>query len=361
MTNVLVTGASGFVGYHLVKRLSESGCNVRCLVRKRSDIGLLKQYEPHLAYGDIRDRALVKSAVHGVDVVYHAAGLTKALRVKDLFAINQQGSECVASCCAERDAPPTLVYLSSLAAAGPGNHVSADHVPRPVSAYGESKLAGEVAVSSYAGIVPTTIIRAPMILGEADRVGLNMFRSIARWGLHFVPARHEFSASVIHAEDLTNAAILAAARGRRIEPGDETHSGIYYAAADQQPSYAELGRMIGRALGRNETRIIYAPKSAVRGIAAISSAISSCLRMPFYLNLDKAREITAGSWTCSAVELKHDTGFYPSKSLVSRIEQTIQWYLDNGWLRDPKLSSLPTATSRRITSDKPLGQPSSAR
>lgn len=343
MSDALVTGASGFIGGHLVRRLYEDGNRITCLVRPTSDCSQLTQFDPEFVTGDVTDPESLQRAMASADVVYHLAGATKCLRSRDLERVNIDGVRHVAQTCAACANPPTLILVSSLAAAGPTNtdrmRIESD-APIPVSKYGHSKLAGEYEAMRLADRVPTTIIRPPIVLGEADRDGLTMFDSIARWNLHFVPGMSDELFSVIHGDDLAEALILAAKKGNRVQPS-ESAAGIYFAASNETPTYAQLGQMIGQAVGREHVHIIHHPKPAVWAIAAINELSSQIRRRPHILGVDKAREATAGSWACDASALQRDTGFTPACSLRERLAQTVQWYFQKGWLkpiREPALA-----------------------
>ena len=108
--------------------------------------------------------------------------------------------------------------------------------------------------------------------------------------------------------------ILAAERGRRLPPRGQPDShgpqGYYFAACEEDPTYADLGRMVGEALGRRLVVVIPTATPLVWMVAGAGEAISRIRHDPLFMNLDKAREITAGSWLCSAVP--------PPMSWVSR-------------------------------------------
>ena len=141
--------------------------------------------------------------------------------------------------------------------------------------------------------------------------------------------------SVIHADDLAHLLILAAERGRRLPPSDQNGAsagqGYYFAACEQDPTYAELGRLVAESVG-HRVLVIPTVMPVVRTVAVVSEAVSRLSRLPMPLNIDKVREITAGSWVCSAQTAKNDLGFEVGAPLIERLRQTVQWYREEGWL-----------------------------
>lgn len=337
MTRALITGASGFIGYHLCKKLNELRIETTCLVRPSSNRTLLDPLDCRFAIGDVTDRQSLANALSDddFDVVYHLAGLTKALAHKQLLAVNERGAHNIAAACADQANPPTLISLSSLSAVHPAKNqkpVDQHSTPAPVSSYGKSKLAGEHAVRSFASRLPITILRPPIVLGEADPVSVTMYQSIANFSLHVHPCWKDNLFSVIHASDLANACVLAAQNARRLSES-EPSDGLYYPANDEAYSYADLGRMIGESLGKRKTWVVRTPSPFVWAIAGVNELISQVRRHPTIVNWDKAREATAGSWICDNSQLKQDTGFATAASFADRIAQSVAWYRDQEWLR----------------------------
>lgn len=99
---VLVTGANGFVGSHLVERLLDKRYQVKCLVRKTSNLRWLSGLEVEYAYGNISDKNSLKEAVKDVDLVFHSAGLTKAKTREEYFKANAEGTKNLIEACLEK-------------------------------------------------------------------------------------------------------------------------------------------------------------------------------------------------------------------------------------------------------------------
>ena len=119
MARYLITGATGFIGGHVAERLARDNHQLRCLVRETSRLEILEPLGAELVYGSITDRDAVESAVEGMDVVMHVAGMTSAQRYQQMLSVNRDGSWHVARACASQARPPVLVVVSSIAAAGP--------------------------------------------------------------------------------------------------------------------------------------------------------------------------------------------------------------------------------------------------
>lgn len=331
----LVTGANGFIGEHLVRALLKHGDAVRAMVRRESAGAPLKALGAEVVLGDVSQPQSLPPAIAGVDAVFHLAGLVKALSRDELFNVNEGGTRNVAHACAGRTTPPVLLLVSSLAAAGPAH----DGQPRterdpaePVSDYGRSKRAGEIAALDLSGQLPLTIVRPAATFGEGDLNSLPMFHLAARHGVYAAPGLKHRRLSLVHADDLAEALWLAARHGKRAGPHQDAAEGCYFIAADPAPEYDELGRLIGEAVGRRRIRIVHAPDWLIRGAGAASQWLARLRGRPTIFNLDKMREASAGSWLCSAERIRNELGFRVERPLGDRLRQTADWYASHGLL-----------------------------
>jgi nucleoside-diphosphate-sugar epimerase len=340
MAKVLVTGASGFIGAKLTERLVERGDDVTCLVRATSNRSALAPLGVRFATGDVRDPAAVRSAVGESEIVYHLAGLVTAFRARDLVAVNAEGFRNVAAACAGRATPPVLVSVSSLAAAGPSppDRARTESDPaRPVSHYGRAKREAELIAEQYAVEVPITIVRPPIVFGEGDLLMRNVFRSIFRYGVHLAPGVARSHYSLIHVRDLVEALVLSAERGTRLSPAGAEQTdpprGYYFVATEDQPTFAELGSMIGTSLGRTSVCILRSSGPVLLwAAAALAEAVARLRGQPYIFNFDKVREARAGNWVCSTGTIRRDLGFSPQTPILDRLRQTADWYLQQNLL-----------------------------
>lgn len=335
MARALVTGATGFIGRHLVERLAKDGTDVRCLVHQNEQAGRLPVPGVELVRGNVTVLDSLVEAVRGVDIVYHLAGRTLALSAGEFHQVNAEGSRNLAAACAAMPSPPVLVFVSSLAAAGPSTAdrpLVEEDSPAPVSEYGRSKWAAERALRSFASSVPITVLRPPGVFGSREKYMLALFRSASK-GWNIVPVRTPLRMSFVHVEDLVDGLILGAKRGGRLsfDAGDASR-GVYYVAFDESPTYSELGTMIGSVLGRVSLTTVRLPSAVGFAAAGVSEVIARARRRPSLLNLDKMREAAAGMWTCDPARARRELGFRPRTTLIERLRETAEWYLAEGWL-----------------------------
>ncbi|HET6882936.1 MAG TPA: NAD-dependent epimerase/dehydratase family protein [Pirellulales bacterium] len=333
---VLVTGATGFIGGHLLPLLRDCGATIRAMIVPGEDDARLRTLGIEVMVGDVRSDESLQAAVEGVDAVFHLAGLLAARNLRQLLEINEVGTSKVAQACANRTTPPVLLLVSSLAAAGPapkGGPRTETDPPRPVSNYGHSKRAGELAAMRWAGRIPLTVVRPPMVFGEGDLNSRWLFLPIARTGIHAVPGLQARSVSLIHVDDMCRALCLAAQRGERVEQDDDgTAKGVYFLASENDLDYGELGQMMGAAVGRSRVRVVHAPGWLGYCAASAGELASRVFRRPTLFNVDKMREALAGDWTCSPARSERELGFSVARTLPERFAQTAQWYIDRGLL-----------------------------
>jgi nucleoside-diphosphate-sugar epimerase len=320
----LVTGATGFVGSHLLEALRRHGHAARAMVRSPAKAAALGIADVEWAEGDLRDETALHRACEGMDLVFHVAGLIAARSEDEYFAVNRDGTARLLR--AAQDARARFVLVSSLAAAGPttpGRPLIGGEPPRPVTPYGRSKLAAEEVVRGAADQMPWTIIRPPTIYGPRDREMLRIFRAAAL-GLAPVFGDGSQELSLIYAPDLALALIAAGTQ-------TSTIGKTYFAAHSEIVTTRQLVGRIGAAMGRR-VRVVAVPSALARIVLHVTGAVARLTDRPSILSPDKADEFLQPAWTCDPRPLEHDTGWRAEHDLDSGARATIDWYRRCGWL-----------------------------
>ncbi len=330
----LVTGGTGFLGCNFVKYLLDRGWRVRCLVRPNSRYAMLKEMGAELMLGDFSQEEKLKEATNDVDVVFHAAGCVATLSLEKVMEVNCQYTENLARICAERKNPPVFVYVSSLAAAGPSTSRrphEEDDPCKPVSWYGKSKYATEIMLRGYAEKLPITVIRPPILFGPYDREVRKWFETIHNTGIFFIPFIRSFRFSMAYVEDACQLLVLAAEKGERMMKEPKTlGQGIYYVSQTEHPTYMEMGKIFGKALGRKLTFIMPISPIVMRIICNVSGYRARRTGKVTTLGMDKYREVAAGSWSCSADKARKQLGFHNQGTLQEQCNITAKWILEQG-------------------------------
>ncbi len=326
---VLVTGASGFIGGNLVRRLLERGDQVACLVRRSSDLGRLPRAGLELVRGDLSqdDDRQWTQALSRVEVVFHLAGVTRALRPRDYLAGNPQiTANLLAAMEARAPAHARLVYLSSQAAAGPCAQppgIDEDDEPRPVSAYGRAKLAAERLVLEAGSRRWVCVIRPPAVYGPGDLEFLELFRWIQR-GVTALNGLKPLPMSLVHCHDLVEAMLLAA-------DSDQARGRVYFVTDGEAHTFAGIAQAAAEALGRSPLRI-KVPLHLVWLLTRLNGLLGRLRGSALYLNPDKWLEIKQAGWLCHGDRARRELGFTPAWNLARGMVHTAEWYRRAGWL-----------------------------
>lgn len=325
---VLLTGANGFVGSHVLDRLLAQNLSVAVLLRPNSDRRLITS---QLARVEVREGALdqpaaLDAALEGVTHVIHCAGATKALTAEGFFAVNQLGTRNMVAAVNRRGGQiQRLVHISSLAAAGPAladKPRRESDPPQPVSDYGRSKLAAEREVTEGCR-ADWTILRPPAVYGPRDAEFLRLFKAAK---LHLAPrfGGGRQPLSLVYVEDLA-AAIVAATR--HANAARET----FFVTSAEVVSTAELARVIAEVSGC-WTLPLPLP-GAVLWLACQSAEMLARLRKrPSVLSAQKWAELKAPGWVCDGTRFRGEVGYECRTLLRAGAAKTLDWYRTEGWL-----------------------------
>jgi nucleoside-diphosphate-sugar epimerase len=316
----VVTGATGFIGWHLCERLRDAGWSVRAVVRP----GTAKPVPPGV---ERHESALVASqlgsAFDSTAVVVHVAGTIWAPNEATFFRVNAGATREVAQAASQAGA--RLVYVSSQAAAGPSGPDTLRRetdVPQPCSAYGRSKLAGELAIRQVHDL-RWTILRPVAVYGPMDRNFLAVFR-LARAGIFPVPSSLATPYMLIHVSDLVAAIECAIGSAAAVH---ETMF-IGHPSVHSTESFLEA---VAAAVGR-PCRPFVMPRLLLRALAA-AGTVAMHLGRPPVLDHSRLRELTAGRFICDVGRARAVLGFEAAIDLPEGFARTAAWYREQGLLR----------------------------
>ena len=224
----LVTGATGYIGSHIVERLLEQGHEVRALARKTSDLSHLKTTGAEIVFGDIEDYDGLVSAVDGIDVVFHAAARVMPGwgKWEDFERETVKGTENMLEASAEAGIS-RFVYISSSTVLGEASYgeTPADEFAAPElttfkydTFYDHAKLQGEKLSLDYhkQGKLPVTIVRPSMVYGPGwdllcDRCYRQFSPPIVVW-----PGRSNPRTAIVYVTDVADCIILAATSDKAV-------------------------------------------------------------------------------------------------------------------------------------------------
>jgi nucleoside-diphosphate-sugar epimerase len=318
----LVTGATGFVGSHLVEALVRRGYAVTALVRSPGKASLLNALGVTQVQGDLEHRAALREAAAGQEVIFHVAGLIAARDEVEFLRGNRDGTANLLEA-ATAGGSPRFVLVSSMAAGGPsprGTPLDGSEPPAPVTQYGRSKLAGEEVVR--AGSLPWTIVRPPMVYGPRDREVLKVFKLAGAFTPVFGDGSQELSA--IYGPDLAESLIAAGTAAGTVNR-------TYYACHPEVFQSGDFVRKVGATMGRS-VRVIPLPRWLAVGALSLTGTAARLAGRATILTTDKAHEFFQPAWTGDPTPLMRDSGWTPTHDLDTGLAATAAWYREQGWL-----------------------------
>lgn len=325
---VLITGASGFVGYHLISEALAANLEVYAAVRPGSNLKHLEGLPVHYIHLDYISVEKLRSSLNeiGIDYIVHAAGTTKAKTESDYNKINAGYTKHLAIAASTLDKPlEKFVFVSSLAALGPqknlGSQIENHTVAQPVTSYGKSKLLAEAKLKKIQGL-PLLVFRPTAVYGPREKDIFILFNSINK-GLEPHIGRFPQQLSFIYVTDLAKLIISSLQSGVINKSYNVTDGEVYdrYALAN-----------LAKEILQKRTLKFHLPVAVVSALASLLDKIYAKSSNTPALNREKMAELTAVNWACNINELKKDLNFKPSFNLERGLLETLTWYKANKWL-----------------------------
>lgn len=327
--NYLITGATGFVGPHLIKRLVSDGHTCRCLVRPGSEDKVADVSGFTVVPGDITKPETLMGVADGIDCLLHLATLGHmsnfSVTEEMFYSINVEGTRNIMSE-ALRAGVGKIVHCSTVAAMGICNDVPAteDTTCNPHHAYGRSKLQAEKDVLKMVSAknLPAVIIRFSMVYGPGDPRDILKLTRMAAKGLFPKVGNKPKLTPLIHVDDAISGLLLAADKGR---PGE-----VYLITNRQSEPFDRIREIIQEALGRRKSALYIPEWAALTAASIIEKSFLILKKSPPVAR--KNIESTLADRVFSIEKATRELGFDPRVDPVKGLRDTVLWYRENQWI-----------------------------
>lgn len=323
---VLITGASGFIGFHLIEAALEKNMDVYAGVRKSSDISHLTHLPISFIYLDLSSSNSLFEEMREkrYDYIIHAAGITRAKTEIQYNIVNADYTFNLALAVQHSAIPiKKFVYISSLAALGPLDNVNEEidesTIPRPVTGYGKSKLLSEAKLQGLT--MPLVILRPTAIYGPRDTNIFIMFKSIKK-GFDPYIGKIDQRLSFIYVKDVATATINALTG---------PNNGAYNLSDGNSYSRYALANYV-KLFMKKKTIKFHLPHGLVKILAITLETTGRIFNKIPVINEDKLNELTGKNWVCSIEKAKRELGFKPVYNLEAGVKESLEWYKKYNWL-----------------------------
>lgn len=331
---VMLTGATGFVGGHVLKVLLEEGARIRCLVRRGREHLIPDSDLVEITTGDLRDPDSVDACASGCDAIFHVAADYR-LWVPDpsaMFAVNVQGTRHVLNAARKNDVK-RVVYTSTVGTLGIPMDGSAGNEETPVSfkdmvgPYKQSKyLAEQEALRAAQDGLDVVVVNPSTPVGPGDVKPTPTGKMILEFLQRRMPAYLNTGLNLIHVRDVAHGHLLALKRGRRAER---------YILGNQNLTLREIFEMLSRITGIPAPRIRL-PRLPVLLLAYVSHWWSLWItkkepRIP----LDGVRMAAHHMFFDSSKAVRELN--LPQTPVWEALREACEWFHQNGYVNGRKL------------------------
>lgn len=301
---IVITGATGFIGGVLAKRLTSTNWQIRALGRSASCHKRSKNITAEWVTGDLEDLESLQRLVAGADAIVHCAGAVRGAVQMDFDRVNVDGLTNLVQIAAEQNPAPHFLLISSLAAKEP-----------QLSHYAASKLKGEQVLASSSGDMFWGVLRPPAVYGPGDREMRPLFEWMFR-GIAPLIGSDKNRVSLLYVEDLAEAIVCWLHNGKQQQRLYELHDGHL-----DGYSWQEIIEVVERLRGKSILRANI-PVSCIKMMALVNLKFTTIFNSSPMLTPGKVRELTHPDWVADNTRLSRETGWVPRVSLEKGLRYT---------------------------------------
>jgi nucleoside-diphosphate-sugar epimerase len=302
---IALTGATGFIGSTIARRLVTEGWKIKALKRADSDRSLLAGFDVHWVEGALEDVDSLSRLVRGVEAVVHCAGAVRGATQDHFNRLNVEGVARLVHAAARQHPLPRFLLISSLAAREPD-----------LSFYASSKRQGEVVLAAQAGQMQWSVLRPPAVYGPGDKEMLPLLRWMAR-GFAFVLGSGDGRISMLYVDDLAEAVLKWLQDVHFQEAVFELHDG--------QPdgyTWQDVIDTVGHLMAKR-VRCVPVPLIVLKVLAGLNLQTARMLGYAPMLTPGKLRELRHPDWVCDNTAITRETGWTPRVLLEEGLRRTL--------------------------------------
>ena len=339
MKKILITGANGFVGSHLVDEGVRRGYQIYAGVKSTSDLRFIKKHDfktfpLNLHKPQNIQKNLRKFKEKGIQFEYviHCAAITKPKKIDEFYSGNSEFTRTFATALKEEHPEfKKFIYISSMSAQGPGDGKSFKPVtelqkPNPFTPYGESKRQAELYLREIQDL-DYLVFRPMAVYGPRDRKFMLRLIAMMNKGFEVSLGSAKARSAVVYVSDLTKLMF----DGLESDVSRESFNisdGHYY-------PQIQINRTLRKELGV-KTLSIRIPRWFLLSVSYAFYYGNKFIQKPLHLSPFKIKELTALNWSVDISKAKKMLDFYPQYTLEQGVKETVNWYRNSGDSSEPK-------------------------
>lgn len=323
-SKILITGATGFVGAHLLENLVNLDINVRCFVRSSSTLSVNNE-RVEIFEGDLLNPSDCYEALNGIDIVYHIAGLGLS-RIKENPTFNEVSTRTLLDSAERHDKQITIIYLSSIKAVGPNQLERISEVTSfsPTDLYGISKAKAEKEILNFKSTkVRTIIVRPPAVYGPGDKNFLPIFNLMHKGiQINFV-GKSLNNFTMVHVSDLVDALIKIPYKVKESEILNISHKDVI--------DWNQFFQHTLVISNKKKIKKVFLPKSTTYYSLKAIANLLKIFNKSYILPISRVNDLLLYNWSVNTTKSELRYGLKCKISLKEGLIETYNWYLKNGW------------------------------
>jgi 2-alkyl-3-oxoalkanoate reductase len=303
---VALTGATGFIGKRVARRLAANGCKLQALARATSDRSRLSGFNIHWVEGSLEDPDSLRRLIRGADAVVHCAGAVRGATQAHFDRLNVDGAARLVRAAVEQHPLPRFLLISSLAAREPG-----------LSYYAASKRKAETVLAEQAGSMPWAVLRPPAVYGPGDKEMLPLLRWMER-GVAPLVGSDNTRVSLLYVDDLAEAVIKWLQNDKCSQAVFELHDG-----RPAGYSWQDVIDTIEHLTGKH-VRSVKVPLAVLRTVSFLNLHAARIFRYAPMFTPGKLRELRHADWVCDNKAFTRETRWTPQVLLEEGLRRTLK-------------------------------------